>query len=84
MIIGAKAIGFSNYDSLIFGIGMMPRGGVELVIIAIGKELGLIKEEVFSAVVFMVIASIIISPILMKYIIRAKDKHLVDADNIGN
>ncbi|WMW21957.1 cation:proton antiporter [Methanolobus mangrovi] len=74
--IGTKLVGFSSMDSLIFGIGMMPRAGVELVVIAIGKELGIISNEVFSAIVLMVVISIIISPILLEMSIRYKERGL--------
>jgi len=71
---GSKLIGFNNHDSLIFGIGMMPRAGVELVVISVGKTLGLIGDETFSAIVLMVTASIIISPILLKLTIKPKKR----------
>jgi Kef-type K+ transport system membrane component KefB len=74
--IGTKLVGYSSKDSLIFGIGMMPRAGVELVVIAIGKELGIISNEVFSAIVLMVIVSIIVSSILLEMSIRYKEKGL--------
>ncbi len=70
---GSKLIGFNNHDSLIFGIGMMPRAGVELVVISVGKTLGLVGDETFSAIVLMVTASIIISPILLKLTIKPKE-----------
>ncbi len=72
--IGTKLVGFSSMDSLIFGIGMMPRAGVELVVIAIGKELGIISNEVFSAIVLMVVLSIMITPILLELSIRYKER----------
>ena len=72
--IGTKLVGFSSKDSLIFGIGMMPRAGVELVVISIGKELGIISNEVFSAIVLMVVVSIIVSPILLEMSIRYKEQ----------
>ncbi len=72
--IGTKLVGYSSMDSLIFGIGMMPRAGVELVVIAIGKELGIISNEVFSAIVLMVVVSIIITPILLEMSIRYKER----------
>ncbi|WP_094226667.1 cation:proton antiporter [Methanolobus psychrotolerans] len=75
--IGTKLAGFTTKDSLIFGIGMMPRAGVELVVIAIGKELEIISNEVFSAIVLMVVISIIISPILLEMSIRYKEKGLI-------
>ena len=71
--IGSKLIGFEFHDSLIFGIGMMPRAGVELVVIAVGKDMGLITDEVFSAIVLMVVVSIIVSPILLKFVIQINE-----------
>ncbi len=70
--IGGKLIGFDRYDSLIFGTGMMPRAGVELVLISIGREMGIIDGEIFAAVVMMVVASIFISPVLLKFMIELK------------
>jgi Kef-type K+ transport system membrane component KefB len=72
--IGTKLTGFSSTDSLMFGIGMMPRAGVELVVIAIGKELGIISSEVFASIVLMVVVSIIVSPILLQMSIKYKER----------
>jgi hypothetical protein len=46
--IGAKAIGFSFYESLIFGVGIMPRAGVELVILITGRELRFLTGKYFQ------------------------------------
>jgi Kef-type K+ transport system membrane component KefB len=72
--IGTQIIGYNWKDSLIFGVGMMPRAGVELVVIAIGRNLGIISQEVFSAIVFMVVASIVISPIILEKTIKYRGK----------
>jgi Kef-type K+ transport system membrane component KefB len=72
--IGTQIIGYNWKDSLIFGVGMMPRAGVELVVIAIGRDLGIISQEVFSAIVFMVVASIVISPIILEKTIKYRGK----------
>ncbi|WP_440953114.1 cation:proton antiporter [Methanococcoides sp. FTZ1] len=71
---GGRLIGFDNYDSLIFGLGVMPRAGVELVLISIGKELGIIGDDVFSAIVLMVAVSIFVSPVLLKMVIQSKER----------
>ena len=70
--IGTKLIGFDNHDSLVFGLGMMPRAGVELVVLSVGKSMGIIGDEVFSAIVLMVVVSIVVSPILLKIAIMSK------------
>ncbi|MCD4820499.1 MAG: cation:proton antiporter [Methanococcoides sp.] len=72
--LGSRLIGFDNYDSLIFGVGVMPRAGVELVLISIGKEMGIIGDEVFSAIVLMVAVSIFVSPVLLKKAIQFKNR----------
>jgi len=71
--VGSKLIGFESHDSLIFGIGMIPRAGVELVVLSVGKEFGILTDEVFSAIVLMVVVSIIVSPTLLKFAIQIKD-----------
>ncbi len=71
---GSKVIGFDFYESLIFGIGVMPRAGVELVILTIGRELQIINQEVFSAMILMVVISILISPACMKWAIQTKKR----------
>ncbi|WP_445475123.1 cation:proton antiporter [Methanococcoides methylutens] len=71
---GGRLIGFDNYDSLIFGVGVMPRAGVELVLISIGKEMGIIGDDIFSAIVLMVAVSIFVSPVLLKMVIRSKER----------
>ncbi len=72
--LGSKVVGFDFYDSLIFGIGVMPRAGVELVVLSIGRELGIISHEVFSAIVIMVAVSIIVSPVCLKWAILKKKR----------
>ncbi|MGP8320980.1 MAG: cation:proton antiporter [Methanosarcinaceae archaeon] len=70
--IGTRLIGFDYHDSLVFGLGMMPRAGVELVVISTGRSMGIIGDEAFSAIVLMVAVSIVISPILLKMAIMGK------------
>ncbi|RNI15678.1 cation:proton antiporter [Methanohalophilus sp. RSK] len=70
---GAKTVGFNFYESLIFGAGIMPRAEVTLVTISIGREMGIIGEEIFSAVVLLSAVSIFVAPMLLKFAIQ-KDK----------
>ncbi len=70
--IGCKLIGLDSYDSLIYGVGGMPRVGVELVVISIAQSMGIIGPDVFSAIVLMVVVSVIITPFALKYTIGLK------------
>ncbi|MHC1756744.1 MAG: cation:proton antiporter [Methanosarcina sp.] len=81
--IGSKAIGFDFYESFIFGVGVMPRAGVELVVLTIGRELGIIDQEIFSAIVLMVVVSILISPSALKFAIQTERKNKTDNEIRG-
>lgn len=72
--IGSRIAGFDSHDSLIFGVGVMPRAGIELVVISVGRKMGIIEPDVFSAIVLMVVVSIIVSPALLKFAIGLKEK----------
>lgn len=49
------------------GIGMVPRGEVGLVFGAIGLNAGIIDARTFSAIVFMVLATTVVTPPLLKW-----------------
>lgn len=53
----------------------MPGAGIELVILTIGRGTGIIDHEIFSAMVFMVIVSIMVSPSLLKFAIQTEIKN---------
>lgn len=68
-IIGKLVSGFgasSKDDRLLIGIGMLPRGEVGLVFASIGRTLGVISDDLFSAIVLMVIITTFIAPPLLK------------------
>ncbi len=53
-------------DRLLIGIGMLPRGEVGLVFASIGRTLGVISDDLFSAIVLMVMVTTFIAPVLLK------------------
>jgi Kef-type K+ transport system membrane component KefB len=58
-------------DRLLIGIGMLPRGEVGLVFASIGRTLGVINDNLFSAIVLMVMVTTFIAPPLLKLRYRA-------------
>jgi Kef-type K+ transport system membrane component KefB len=46
----------------VVGWGMVPRGEVGLIFAAIGKQLGVVSESVFSVIVIMVIITTLVTP----------------------
>jgi len=75
--IGSRIAGFDSYDSLIFGVGVMPRAGIELVVISAGRSMGIIGDEIFSAIVLMVAVSVIVSPVLLKFAIGLAERRVI-------
>jgi Kef-type K+ transport system membrane component KefB len=78
-IIGKQACGFvvreKNVDRLTVGLGMIPRGEVGLIFASLGKELGVINNEIFSAIVVMVVLTTFVTPPLLKWsIAKAEGK----------
>lgn len=68
---GARIFGFSFSESAAIGVGMSPRGAVELVIAGIALKAGLfasgtgVVTHVFSAVVLMSVITTVVSPIML-------------------
>ncbi|WP_412754488.1 cation:proton antiporter [Legionella donaldsonii] len=53
-------------DRLLIGIGMLPRGEVGLIFASIGRTLGVMSDQLFSAIVLMVIVTTVIAPPFIK------------------
>ncbi|KTD35941.1 Na(+)/H(+) antiporter [Legionella nautarum] len=58
--------GAAKDDRWLIGIGMLPRGEVGLVFASIGRTLGVMSDQLFSAIVCMVIVTTFIAPPLLK------------------
>lgn len=68
-VIGKLVSGFGAMrqdDRILIGIGMLPRGEVGLVFASIGRTIGVISDQLFSAVILMVMVTTLIAPPLLK------------------
>jgi Kef-type K+ transport system membrane component KefB len=65
-----KGIGFTGRESLVVGIAMVPRAGVELVLIRIGMDAGVFGSDIVSSLLLMVIVTTMITPPLLSYSLR--------------
>lgn len=74
--LGAKLCKFKNKDALSIGIGMVSRGEVALIVAQKGENYGLLKGNMFPAIVFMVIVTTLITPIFLKLILSEDKKAL--------
>lgn len=84
-IIGAGLGGlfakFSWLESLQLGIGMVSRGEVGLIIAKIGLDSGYLSEEIFSAIVGMILLTTLVTPPLLRaaFAIPARSQPAVEA-----
>ncbi|MEG2857931.1 MAG: cation:proton antiporter [Clostridia bacterium] len=68
--IGAKLCGFTARESIQTGLGMVCRGEVALIIANRGAQMGLMPEAFFNPLIIMIIATTIITPVLLKLAFR--------------
>lgn len=66
--LGALSQGFRKAS--VVGMGMVPRGEVGLIVAAIGLSSGAVEGTQYAVVLFVVIATTIIAPVLMRPLIR--------------
>lgn len=64
--LGAKICGYENHEALSVGIGMVSRGEVALIVAQKGSQAGLISQDMFPAIIFVVIVTVLLTPILLK------------------
>lgn len=69
----SKICRYNWSDSVKIGVGMMTRGEVALIVSQKGLSAGLLSSEYFTAVIFLILASSIATPIVLK-LIYAKDE----------
>jgi len=76
-IVGKQACGLGvkcpGASKLTVGIGMISRGEVGLIFAGIGKELGVLDDSIFGAIVILVILTTLITPPLLKWSIARKE-----------
>ncbi|MFQ6050743.1 MAG: cation:proton antiporter [Candidatus Hydrothermarchaeota archaeon] len=63
--IGSLIGGISPRESLVIGIGLMPRTEIALAVITVGAGLGIIPPEIFSVLVITFALTVFITPMLL-------------------
>ncbi len=66
--LGARVAGESMRSSIQIGTGMVSRGEVGLIVATVGLNQGLVDTNLFSVMVLMVLATTLITPILLKIV----------------
>lgn len=70
--LAAKVCKFTSKDATRIGVGMMARGEVALIVAQKGLGAGLMDPVYFTAVIFLVIISSVITPIILKVLYKEK------------
>ena len=66
--LGVKICGFTNIEALQVGVGMVSRGEVALIVAQKGYAMGLLDAALVPPIVIVVIATTIITPVILKKI----------------
>lgn len=69
--LGAWPLG--RADAIRIGVGMVPRGEVGMVVAQIGLAMGVIARDIYGVVVFMAVATTIVTPPLLKLAYRGAE-----------
>ena len=67
---GAKLCHYKEYQARRIGIGMISRGEVALIVASKGASLGLLGSNFLGPVVIVVVATTIVTPILLKIVFK--------------
>jgi len=77
-IIGKLVTGWSFTSSkkinrAIIGAGMIPRGEVGLIFAIVGKNIGVINDDLYAITVAMVVLTTFVAPPLIAYFVKRED-----------
>lgn len=66
--LGALFSGFSRRESLVVGVGMIPRGEVGLITASLGLAAGLVSRDLYAQVVVLVLLTTLLTPPLLRFV----------------
>jgi len=72
--LGVLASRFTARESMIVGVGMIPRGEVGLITAAIGLTAGIVTREVYTQAVILVLITTLVTPPLLRFAFPAEKK----------
>lgn len=65
--------GFKGSQALIIGLSMIPRGEVGLILAKKGVDVGLIDQNLYALIVFMVLGTTLAAPLLLRLLIKHEE-----------
>lgn len=76
--LGAKLCHYTNEEATRIGVGMVSRGEVALIVASKGVADGLMNSDFFGPIIIMVVATTVITPILLKLVYKDKERDYSD------
>ncbi len=70
--IPARLMGLNTTESMIVGLGMVPRGEIAIIAALIGLTSGFISQEIYSAVIIVSLLTTVVTPIFIKRLFESK------------
>jgi Kef-type K+ transport system membrane component KefB len=68
---GARLVGRrDHWTALSFGAGLNARGAMEIIIASVGLSLGVLTQDMFSIIVVMAIATSLMAPFALRWVLR--------------
>jgi Kef-type K+ transport system membrane component KefB len=71
---GIGALNLGGREALVVGFGMVPRGEVGMIIASIGLSMGAITSDLYTVIIFMVIATTLMTPPVLRKLVRISEK----------
>lgn len=72
--LGSRMCKCNNKEALQIGIGMISRGEVALIVAQKGYSVGMLDDVLFAPIVLVVIVTTLLTPILLKMVMKDKDQ----------
>jgi Kef-type K+ transport system membrane component KefB len=80
---GLGAFRLGGVDALRVGAGMAPRGEVGMVVAQIGRQMGVMSDNVYAVVVFLSVATTLVAPPMIRFAFRGVTQHEREAQNLA-
>ena len=68
--LGDVATGGTRREAVVVGVGLLPKAGVELAIVGTALAEGFVSRRLFSALVLLVLVSVLVTPSLLQLAVR--------------
>lgn len=69
---GLGALNLGGKEALVVGFGMVPRGEVGMIIASIGLSMKVITSDLYTVIIFMVMATTLLTPPILRKLITKK------------